>query len=242
MTTLRMPPLAARAVRRLARAAAALSIATAAAPLAAPLLAQDPVVVDGINQYGWNAYTIFQVGSIGWAYTPTQSYALGGILTRFADLGRDRDVTVEVLDGTRTTQLASATFNSATARGQMGGGYFGSPLTLVAGTTYLIGFRNVGPVGDDSDPSNYLGANLAYWATPEGRLANVWYGFDDAEPYAYDATADDTEIETQPILQFVSPVGGAAEIPTSTVPEPSTVALCATGLAVLAAGARRRRA
>ena len=229
-----------RAATRIARAAV-LAVAAATAPIVAPLGAQSPTVVDGINPYALPASTVFQVGSVGWAYTPAQSYLLGGILTRFSDTGTDRDVVVEVLDATRTTRLASATFNSAVARSEAGGGYFGSPLLLTAGTTYLIGFRNLGPVGDELDLDSYLGVNMAYFADAGGRLPSVWYGFDDADPYAFEATSDDTEVETQPILQFVS-TGGVVDVPTSTVPEPTTVALVATGLIVVAVGARRRRA
>lgn len=62
---------------------------------------------------------------------------------------QDRTVTVEILTDRRAvggSLLRSATFNSAVARGQLGGGSF-TAITLTAGTRYFVGFRNIAGIG-----------------------------------------------------------------------------------------------
>ena len=63
--------------------------------------------------------------------------------------GSNRNVTIEVLTDRRAvggTLLRSVTFNSASARGQLGGGTFAS-VPITAGITYFIGFRSISGIG-----------------------------------------------------------------------------------------------
>ena len=210
-------------------------VALATLVLAADAGAQ--VVRDAVNDSRLPDDDLYVVGSIGWFYTPSFSYTLGGVFTRFFDAGTDRDVTVELLSAPRAvggTLLASATFNSALARGRLGGGFFASPVSLAAGTTYFVGLRNVAPP-NARDPilvpdALLLGVNY----TTEAGARSLGAAFsDDANLGLYaDRT---TGAESQPILQFLGPGD------VSVVPEPATLALVAPGLALMAVGAVRRR-
>lgn len=91
--------------------------------------------------------------AVGWYITPNVSLNLSKIETNFSPVvqsgSQNRNVTVEILTDRRSiggTLLRSATFNSAVARGQLGGGSF-APVMLTAGTRYFIGFRNVAGIG-----------------------------------------------------------------------------------------------
>ena len=91
--------------------------------------------------------------AVGWYITPNVTLNLTKIETNFNPViqpgSQNRIVTVEILTDRRSvggTLLRSATFDSAMARGQLGGGSF-SPIMLTAGTTYFIGFRNIGGIG-----------------------------------------------------------------------------------------------
>lgn len=93
------------------------------------------------------------VSAVGWYITPNISMNLTKIETNFNPViqsgSQNRIVTVEILTNRRAaggTLLRSATFDSAIARGTLGGASF-APLALTAGTTYFIGFRNVGGIG-----------------------------------------------------------------------------------------------
>jgi sugar lactone lactonase YvrE len=94
------------------------------------------------------------VTDVGWFYTPGQSYNLTGVRTAFlpiqaSDTG-DRVVTLEFLTAPRAdggTLLGTATFNSAIARGVLGGADFASSIPVTAGTRYFVGFRNVQGLG-----------------------------------------------------------------------------------------------
>ena len=232
---------------RAAALALALPLALAAAAAAQP---DYPPVLDHVNgdpssgPLTLPADQTFLVNSIGWFYTPTISFSLGGILTQFFDTGPDRPVTVELFAGSpEGALLASGTFNSAHARPdddvgdlRFGGALFGAPVTITAGTTYFVGFRNVGQL-DPLDPNSALGVNFTGFGT---RLGAVRYGFetDGSDDYAYELLDADAEFETSPMLQFVGP--GAVV----TTPEPTTLLLLAGGLAALVAGTavERRRA
>jgi hypothetical protein len=123
---------------------------------AGPALANTPVT-ESVNANAAPSYLIWAnvVTAVGWFYTPSQSYILTGVRTEFlpvqpSDTG-DRIVTVEFLTAPRAdggTLLGSATFNSSIARApQLGGADFSTPVSLTAGVTYFIGFRNVGGLG-----------------------------------------------------------------------------------------------
>ncbi len=91
--------------------------------------------------------------SVGWYFTPSVNFNLTAVQTNFNAVvqpgSQDREVTIEILSDRRFvggTLLRSATFNSSTARGRLGGASF-APVTLTAGTRYFIGFRNVAGIG-----------------------------------------------------------------------------------------------
>jgi hypothetical protein len=232
----------------LVRAAALACALPLALPATAAAQPDAPAVLDHVNgdMSSWPpiipADQTFLVNSIGWSYTPTVSYSLGGILTQFFDAGPDRPVTVELFAGAPGgALLASGTFNSAHARPdddlgdrRFGGVLFSAPVTITAGTTYFVGFRDVGQL-DPLDPNSALGVNFTSWGT---RLGAVRYGFesDGSDDYAYELLDGDAEYETSPMLRFVGP--GAVV----TTPEPTALLLLAGGLAALAAATARRRA
>lgn len=65
---------------------------------------------------------------------------------------QNRTVTIEILTDRRAvggTLIRSATFDSAIARGRLGGGTF-APVVLTAGTRYFIGFRNIAGIGTNT--------------------------------------------------------------------------------------------
>jgi sugar lactone lactonase YvrE len=122
-----------------------------------PLPAASAPLTDSVNADAAPSFLIWAnpaVTDVGWFYTPASSYSLTGIRTKFlpvqpSDTG-DRVVTIEFLTAPRAdggTLLGSATFNSSTARGVLGGADFAAPITLVAGQRYFVGFRNVAGLG-----------------------------------------------------------------------------------------------
>ena len=199
---------------------AAPALALAALAVATPdagAQVQDPINV-GAPLYGER----FATETFGWSYTPLGTFSLTGVFTRFAevdpaDLGRT--VWVDVYDGSLQTPLGSASFLAGDALGGLGGATFAQPITLTGGTTYFIGLRNVLD----------LGTNLT---TGPRQLATVRFG----DLYEFEASLGDFEdAYFQPVLELRgTPVA-------STVPEPGTVVLVATGLVGAAGVARRRR-
>lgn len=91
--------------------------------------------------------------AVGWYITPTISMNLTRIETNFSPAGGgNRNVTIELLNDRRAVGgalMRSAAFDSGQARGVLGGGTF-SPVAITAGTTYFIGFRNIGGIGINS--------------------------------------------------------------------------------------------
>ncbi len=114
---------------------------------------------------------------VGWLYTPTSSYALDGINTKFG-FANNQTVTVEIYNGapSSSTLLRSAIFTALS--NQFSGGTFAS-LSLLAGQSYFIGFRNVGGLGVNF--TNDAGATA---------LAPLRYGFsnDGTYPFSFSGT------------------------------------------------------
>jgi hypothetical protein len=182
----------------------------------------------------------------GWLYTPSTSYLLGGIDTKFSYPNltsiQDRNVTVALYlnntPGNGGSLLGSFSFFSDNvAHGQtFVGGDFPTPIALVAGQQYFVGFENVGPLPPNSPPNqNDLGVNFT--ADPGGTfLSNLFFDVS-SNPSCNTGTnfaCEDTnhDILGQPILEFF------AAPPASTTPEPATFVMF--GGAMLVAAILRR--
>jgi hypothetical protein len=107
-------------------------------------------VMDSVNEFApphatdqWGGY------EVGWFYTPSSSYVLTGIETRFA--GTDgRTCTLEFFQNGPpsvggSVRLGSAAFATA-ATPTWSGVTFAGAIHLTAGSTYFVGLRNTQPV------------------------------------------------------------------------------------------------
>jgi hypothetical protein len=181
---------------------------TAVAVMSAPAAAQ--VQID-INTTKANQNTFWTgQSSVGWYYTPSSSFFLTAISTRFGS-GTNRTVTAELWSNRPAvggTLLASGTFQSNTAQGVLGGGSF-APVLLQAGVQYFIGFRNV----------QGLGRNLTL--DPTATHLGVRYT---SNPPAFDDTYDVVSLDP------IAPIFRLDGRNVQSVPEPMTMTLLATGL------------
>ncbi len=109
----------------------------------------------GYNETLNGQFLVWDAGlrAVGFYIKPSTSFNLTGVQTNFNPVqqsgSQDRDVTVELFTerpAAGGTLLRTATFNSSSARGRLGGVTF-APLVLNAGTTYFIGFRNIAGIG-----------------------------------------------------------------------------------------------
>jgi hypothetical protein len=170
---------------------------------------------DGLNATAGNQNIGWCGGcvSVGWYYVPQTAYELSGIQTNFAPgIGSDRTVTVELLTERRAVGghvIASGTFDSSTARGTLGGATFGTPVGLVAGSRYFVGFRNVAGLGinttNDGGATN-LGAFGLF-------LDND--GTNDGDYQLRGGLPTTGSPQDQPILRFLKP-----DTPTGVAPTP----------------------
>ncbi len=158
----------------------------------------------------------FGLKGIAWQLTPTANTTVGGIRTWFSDAGgSDRSVTFELRDGSDVNgaALRSVTFNSAVARTGLGGADF-TPIDLTSGSNYWLVFLGI----------QGLGRNVQETPPPGSTLLPVRILPPNAAQFVAAPIAS-----SAPVLQLTA------------VPEPSTGLLLATGVALLAWGARRRR-
>ncbi|WP_427955116.1 PEP-CTERM sorting domain-containing protein [Acidiphilium sp.] len=177
----------------------------------------------------------------GWLYTPTSSYNLSGISTEFSiptgTTIEDRSVTAVVYENNTPANggslLGSFTFNSSVADGTLGGGTFATPLSLVGGSQYFIGFENVGPLSTTPNVDD-LGVNVT--ADTGATFLSNWYF--DGGGAMFGSKDPNTDEFGQPILAFYA----ASTTNPLPVPEPGSLALLGTGLICLAGLRLRRRA
>jgi hypothetical protein len=147
------------------------------------------VLVDSVNQNGYPEENVWLAADVGWEYTPTISYTLTGVFTKFGGYGDNRTVTVEVYDdlpGDGGSLLRSAGF---TPTGQTFCGASFSPINLIAGHTYFIGFRNVAN----------LGVNVT--GNPEATTLSLLY-YSYADDGSYSIIQDTAPGTSTPILEF----------------------------------------
>ena len=150
------------------------------------------IVADGVNETHPPYSTNYGIGAIGWLYTPSFSYDLVGIETKFgsADL---RSVTVEIYDEHPLygggVLLRSVDFTPLSD--MFSGGEFAS-LSLSSGEDYFVGFRNVGG----------LGVNWS-WNFPTEMLP-AWVDRDSSGDY--EESAPQAEFQS-PILRFFTEPG-----------------------------------
>ncbi len=185
------------------------------------------VVADSINGGATPSVPLgfpqtWNVGEVGWFYTPTFSYDLTGIATKFGSANA-QIVTAEIYSAHPSigTLLRSADFSPIA--NAFAGGQFAA-LRLVANETYFFGFRNVRSLG--VNVTNDIGAtNLP------GR---IWFDLSRNGRYSSSGPAEGSFLN-QPIVQFQTQTVGAV------VPEPSSFVLFAIGACCVGVGATRRR-
>ena len=176
-------------------------------------------VVDSVNVGKTPIASQWNVGDVGWLYTPSFGYDLGGIETLFpTGLENHHNVTVELYDELPSAGgvlLRSAMFVSEA--NVFSGGSF-TPISLVANEDYFVGFRNVAN----------LGPNIT--RDPGATLLSRLYLSDDG---SYQYTLDD--LHSAPILRFLAPPAPAAP-----APEPTSITLLGLGALPLLRRLRRR--
>lgn len=208
--------------------------------------ARAEVLVDNVNMNeAADNGAFWGANDVGWLYTPSTSYSLSGVKTRFSIPNltsiQDRTVTVAIYQGGTPanggTLLGTFDFSSTLAdNNTLGGGSFATPIALTAGTQYFIGFENVGPKSSTPNVDD-LGVNFT--ADPAATFLSNLY-FDSPSNGSCSAAAsfacEDTnhDILGQAILALYGP--------SVAVPEPATWALFILGLFGLGATLRARKA
>lgn len=175
-----------------------------------------------------NPFFYKRPSSAGWYFTPTSTFFLNTIQTRFnpaAGTNVNRTVTVELWSNRPAvggSLLRSGGFQSSTAMGVFGGGTF-APILLQAGIQYFIGFRNV------------QGLGVNYTTAPGSQsLGPLYFSlgpvFTD-DLYERSSSSGDSG---NPELRLIG-------TQSTTVPEPMTMTLLATGLAAMGGASYLRR-
>lgn len=177
-------------------------------------------VIDSVNQTAdYAAGTSWGANNVGWFYTPTSSYQLTGLATRFRT-SDGRTVTASFYSGAPGSLflLGSGTLTASTA---FSNALFAAPVSLTSGTQYFFAFSNV----------SGLGVNVTRDAGATNLAGGLRFDFG-AAPGAF-GSGPETGFTAQPIVQFLGTP--------SAVPEPSTWLMLILGLAGIGASMRNAR-
>lgn len=177
------------------------------------------VPIDDINGGATPVATQWAATEAGWLYTPTGSYVLQQVQTRFGT-SDGRQVDLEVWDeapaegGQRLRNASAMVDVSGLATWSL------ADMDLQAAEDYFIGFRRLSGLGVNF--TRDLGAT---------HLGGYWFGRDGLGTYGT-AVVSATISGAQPILAFAG---------VNTVPAPSIALLVVPGLALLLAGSATPR-
>lgn len=158
-------------------------------------------VVDSINSDKTPANTYWLATEVGWTYTPGFSYDLSGVNTKFGS-DDSRTVTLEVYSA--APALGGALLRSVgftPVANAFSGGTF-SPLSLLAGQSYFIGFRNTGGLNVNVTADQGASAldPLRYSFSNDGSYNSVESGIFTAQPILQFVGENTTSIPTPALL------------------------------------------
>lgn len=186
--------------------------------IAAPTHASAQLIADAVNDTLTPSAATWGANSVGWYYTPTTSYVLTGIGTKFGSAD-GRTVTERIYAGTigNLTLLSSGTFTASTTFSTP----IFTPISLVAGTQYFVAFDNL----------KDLGVSITSAAGASNRLGGLYSGFGPTGSPSYNNGPFTNS--GQAIMQFYTTNASTG------VPEADTWAMLMLGFGGLGIAARR---
>lgn len=201
-----------------------------------------PILIDGVNHDipGLDhAPSMWVASDVGWEWTPTFDFELTSLSTafRFVDGAPRRPVTAEIYDARPDLGgglLRSITIDSPAFPffGVHWGPFPGGPLSVLAGESYFVGFRNVDGMGvnvTDTDPRAET-------------LGPLFYSFDRTGLYDHVSAPDAVPgiNHGAPFLFFITD-DGTDPPPIPSIPEPALLALLSVGAVAAACRTRKPR-
>lgn len=180
-----------------------------------------PTQVDSINGAASPvAGTAWSAAEAGWLYSPTESYSLSEVKTRFASID-SRTVVLEIWDGAPLHGGHLLRSASTSLTGEPFETWSFADLDLQTGEDYFVGFRNI----------SGLGVNFTRDAGATN-LGRYYFSFDNTGAYEREVVSS-TISGAQPILRFAG---------TRAVPEPASSFLTALALALMLVQVGKRAA